>query len=320
MDAELLLLIQRSQKVSNLSAGHFDISFGSIQKVWNFTTFDQDAVPSQEALAQSVALINYQDIVVDAVAGTVQLAQEGMRIGFGAIGKGYAANQARDLMQSLGASSGVVNAGGDLIAWGQKPEGGPWLVGIADPKDDHHVLGWIDATNMAVVTSGNYKKFITIDGKRYCHIVNPHTGWPVENLTSVTIACPDAELADALATTVFVLGKTAEFTLPVKIGHAVRVFPFARFHSQTGADYFAEFQQHDASAAFYTSDFDLSSFTSYKVGAGISWSPLFGFSRFAMGSKTATFKTISVRVAHYNRSDGLTANMLTAGVTFKIKQ
>lgn len=113
---------------------------------------------------------------------------------------------------------------------------------------------------------------------------------------------------------------TAEFTLPVKLGHSIRVFPFARFHQQTGADHFAEYQQHDASAAFYTSDFDLSSFSSYKVGGGISWSPLFGLSRFAMGNKTATFKTISVRVAHYNRSDGLSANMVTAGLTFKIKQ
>ena len=206
VNPELCQLIARSKKISALSGGHFDLSFASIHKVWDFIAFTQETLPSEAEIAASVALIDHTQIEVDLERSTVRLAQPGMRIGFGAIGKGYAANRAKAVMVAAGAESGVVNAGGDLLAWGSKPQGGAWQVGIADPHSDTGVLAWIDATDMAVVTSGNYKKFITIDGERYCHIVNPHTGWPVQHLTSVTVVCPDAELADALATTVFVLG------------------------------------------------------------------------------------------------------------------
>ncbi len=207
VDAELIALIERSKKISQLSNGYFDISFASIHKVWDFEEFDQNILPTQEEIAHSIALIDYQKIQIDRVNSTVFLTKKGMRIGFGAIGKGYAADKVKALMVELGIENGVVNAGGDLIGWGLRPDGNPWSVGISDPADSRKIIARLQATDMAIVTSGNYRKYLEIDGKRYCHIIDPKTGWPVEQLASVTIVTKDAEVADALSTTVFVLGK-----------------------------------------------------------------------------------------------------------------
>jgi thiamine biosynthesis lipoprotein len=207
VDAELIALIERSKKISQLSNGYFDISFASIHKVWDFEKFDQKTLPTQEEIAHSIALIDFQKIQIDLESSTVFLQDKGMRIGFGAIGKGYAADKVKALMLELGIENGVVNAGGDLISWGMRPDGNPWSVGISDPSDSHKIIAWLQASDMAVVTSGNYRKYLEINGKRYCHIIDPKTGWPVEQLASVTIVTKDAEVADALSTTVFVLGK-----------------------------------------------------------------------------------------------------------------
>jgi thiamine biosynthesis lipoprotein len=202
---ELFDLIFRSKKISEISNGYFDISFASIDKVWKFNGA-MTAIPSNEALKTSVAKINYQNIILDREKQTVFLKETGMKIGFGAIGKGYAADKAKALMQAEGITSGVVNAGGDLISWGTRPDGKPWSVGIADPEDKKNIISWLNVSDLAVVTSGNYERYVEIDGKKYCHIINPKTGWPVAGIKSVTILTANAEAADALATTVFVLG------------------------------------------------------------------------------------------------------------------
>ena len=138
---------------------------------------------------------------------SVFLKEKNMKIGFGTIGKGYAANKAKQLMQSMGIENGVVNASGDLISWGNQIDGQEWSIAITDPKDKTKTIGWLNISNQAVVTSGNYEKFVEFDGVRYSHIINPKTGMPASGTKSVTIICPDAELADALATSVFILGE-----------------------------------------------------------------------------------------------------------------
>ncbi|MEM9023843.1 MAG: FAD:protein FMN transferase, partial [Bacteroidota bacterium] len=101
---------------------------------------------------------------------------------------------------------GLVNAGGDLACWGRMENGDDWTIGIADPMRKEEVLGWVLINDLAIVTSGNYEKFFMANGKRYAHIIDPRTGYPASGTKSVTIVCPDAELADALATAVFILG------------------------------------------------------------------------------------------------------------------
>ncbi len=202
---ELLRLIVRSKKVGQLTNGIFDISFASLDKVWQFDG-SMKSIPDEEDVSKSVAKINYQNIQVDENAGTVFLKEKGMKIGFGGIGKGYAANRCKQVMIEMGIESGVVNAGGDLITWGAQKNGKDWTIGIVDPARKESALSYLKISDMAVVTSGNYERFIEFEGKKYCHIINPKTGWPAEALNSVTIVCPDAELADALATSVFIMG------------------------------------------------------------------------------------------------------------------
>lgn len=202
---ELYDLVVRAKKISELTDGAFDISFSSITPVWHFDG-RMTELPNENAIAASIKLINYKHIILNEKDTTVYLKKDGMRIGFGAMGKGYAANRAAALMQRMGINAGVVNAGGDIYCWGDEGNGEPWQILIAHPEDKAKIAAKLNITDMAVVTSGNYEKFIEVGGKRYSHIIDPLTGWPAQGLTSVTIICPDAELADALATSVFVLG------------------------------------------------------------------------------------------------------------------
>lgn len=209
---ELAYLISRSRKVSALTGGAFDISYGSMDRVWRFDG-SMTELPSPEEISASVEKVGFEKVIVDLKDTTVFLRDEGMKIGFGAIGKGYAANRAREIMKAVGATGGLVNAGGDLICWGESPRNRPWRVGIADPRSKQDIIAWVDISEMAVVTSGNYERFIMVNGEKYSHIIHPKTGWPVKGLQSVTVICPDAELADALATAVFVMGKEEGLSL-----------------------------------------------------------------------------------------------------------
>lgn len=206
VDKEIFDLIQRSQKISAITQGSFDITYGSIdKKLWNFDQ-SMDSLPDPHTARQLVRLINYKNVILDEKNTTVFLKEKGMRIGFGGIGKGYAAEMAKRLLQSKGVQSGVVNAAGDLTAWGFQANGKPWTIGIADPDAAQHAFSYLDITNTSVATSGNYEKFIIINGQKYSHTIDPNTGLPVKGIKSVTIISPNAEIADAMATPVMVMG------------------------------------------------------------------------------------------------------------------
>jgi thiamine biosynthesis lipoprotein len=203
---ETFFLIQRSQRISAITQGAFDISYGSIDKsLWNFDT-SMTHLPDEATAKKMVRLINYRNIILDEKERTVFLKEKGMRIGFGGIGKGYAAEKAKELLKNYGVTSGIVNASGDLTAWGVQPNGKPWTIGIVNPNLKHQIFSYINITNMAVATSGTYEKFILIDGVKYSHTINPRTGLPVRGIKSVTIITPNAEIADAMATPVSVMG------------------------------------------------------------------------------------------------------------------
>lgn len=206
VDREVFELIKRSKRLSDLTQGAFDLTYGSVDKrLWNF---DQHltALPDAETAKKMVRLINYRNILLDEKESTVFLKEPGMRIGFGGIGKGYAAEKAKALLQQRGVKSGVVNAAGDLTVWGQQPDGSPWTIGIADPAAARQPFSYLTLRNMSVATSGNYEKFVLIDGQRYSHTIDPKTGLPVRAIKSVTIISPNAEIADAMATPVMIMG------------------------------------------------------------------------------------------------------------------
>jgi len=206
VDKELFDLIARALKISDLSQGAFDISYASLDKVWYFDK-EMLEMPSKEDIIKSVLKVGYHNIILNKEKQTVFLKIKGMKIGFGAIGKGYAADMAKSILVKNEVKSGIINASGDLTAWGKKPSGKDWMVAIVNPLNKSKIFSWLPIKNKAVVTSGNYERFIKFNDKSYSHIIDPRTGYPSQGILSVTIFTEKAELADALATSVFVLGQ-----------------------------------------------------------------------------------------------------------------
>lgn len=132
-----------------------------------------------------------------------------MKIGFGSVGKGYAADKGRELMLKKGIKAGIVNGSGDMSTWGKQPNGKPWSIGITNPINHNKLIATVSLQEGSVVTSGSYEKFVSFNGKRYAHIINPATGYPASGLSSVTIFGPSAEAANGFSTSMMVLGKDA---------------------------------------------------------------------------------------------------------------
>ncbi|THV62193.1 FAD:protein FMN transferase [Chryseobacterium candidae] len=213
VDREVFDLIERSVRISRITDGYFDISYGGIDKgFWNFDR-NMKQLPDPKTIKEHLKLVNYENIILNSRDQSVFLKEQGMRIGFGGIGKGYAAEMAKRMLQKRGVESGIVNASGDLTAWGVQSNGKPWTIGIADPDYSGQPFSYMNITDMAVATSGNYEKFVMIDGKKYSHTINPKTGMPVSGIKSVTIFCPNAEIADAMATPVGIMGIKAALDL-----------------------------------------------------------------------------------------------------------
>lgn len=206
VDKEVFDLIERSIGISKITQGAFDISYGSIDKsLWNFDK-TMTSLPPAEQAKKMVYLINYNNIILDKNNISVFLKEKGMRIGFGGIGKGYAAEMAKNILIKNKVTSGIINASGDLTTWGTQPNGKQWTIGIANPDQPASAFSFIEISNKAVATSGNYEKFIMIDGKKYSHTIDPKTGLPITGIKSVTIISSNAEFADAMATPIAIMG------------------------------------------------------------------------------------------------------------------
>jgi len=212
VDLELFNLIKRAVQISKLTDGAFDISYASMDQIWKFDGSMQE-MPLETTIMQSVAKVGYQNIVLNEDNHSVFLKLKGMKIGFGGIGKGYAADQAKILLKKHGVTSGIINASGDMNTWGNQPNGEHWKVGITNPLNNNKVFALLPIQEQAVVTSGNYEKYVTLNGQRYTHIIDPRTGYPSKGIVSVSVFAPSAELADALATSIFVMGKDVGMNL-----------------------------------------------------------------------------------------------------------
>lgn len=205
VDKELFELIERANKISKLTDGAFDISYASMDRIWIFDG-SMNQIPSEKIIAASVSKVGYKNIILNKVDTTVFLKKKGMKIGFGAIGKGYAADMAKKQLMQKGISAGIINASGDMTTWGKQPGGKDWSVAITNPMNKNKAFALLPVVDGAVVTSGNYEKYVLLEGKRYSHIIDPKTGYPSSGIISVTVFATQAELADALATSVFVMG------------------------------------------------------------------------------------------------------------------
>ena len=212
VDPEVFALTERALELSKLTNGAFDISFAAMDRIWKFDG-SMTEMPSPEAIKKSVEKVGYQNIILDKKNATIFLKNKGMKIGFGALGEGYAADKCRDMMLARGIKAGIVNGSGDMSTWGKQPDGSDWIIGINDPKNQGEIFAVIPLRQGAVVTSGSYEKFVVFDGKRYAHIINPATGYPATGLSSVTIFGPSAEKANGFSTSLMVLGKEAGLEL-----------------------------------------------------------------------------------------------------------
>ena len=206
VDREVIDLTKRAIYFSELSNGAFDISFAAMDKIWRFDG-EIDQIPSKEMIKKAIEKINYKNIIIDENKSTIFLKEKGMKIGFGSIGKGYAAQKTSKEMLKRGIRAGIINASGDLTTWGTLPDKKPWRIGINNPYNNDQLADILNIKNGASTTSGDYEKFILIEGVRYSHIINPKTGFPSTGLTSVTVIGPNAEICNGFSTSLMVLGK-----------------------------------------------------------------------------------------------------------------
>ena len=198
VSAEIFNMFSRALQISELTYGVFDITYSSIDK--EVITKNSDVLIKEE-----VYCVNYKDVILNAAETTVFLKDKSMRVGFGASSKGYAADRAKYVLQMAGVSSGVINAGGDLLTWGLQPDFTPWTVAAADHEQEGKPYADINISDMAIATSFNTEKYATINPV-VSNTIDPKSGFIVSDIASVSILGPTAEFADAMATPVMAIG------------------------------------------------------------------------------------------------------------------
>jgi FAD:protein FMN transferase len=202
IDAETAALLRYAQQVFDLSDGLFDVTSGVLRRVWDFKARPA-RLPSEASLAAARALIGWQRVEWD--DHTIRLPERGMEIDLGGIGKEYAADRAATICVLHGIAHGLVNLGGDVRAIGTQPDGTPWRIGIRDPRRDDRAIAVMEVADGAVATSGDYERYFDLDGRRYCHLLDPRTGTPVSHWQSVSVVAPLCVIAGSCATVAMLL-------------------------------------------------------------------------------------------------------------------
>lgn len=221
VSAELFEVVRRSLEVSKESDGAFDPTVGALRGVWSFDPDDPRAATDAE-LAARLPLVSWKGVILDREHRAVGLAKPGMSLDLGGIAKGYIVDRALARLREAGVTQALVNAGGDLYALGARGDR-PWSIGLQDPRDRGRLIARLSVKDLALATSGDYERFFIMNGVRYSHVLDPHTGRPARGCRSVTVAAPAAWQADAYATAVFVLGPRDGPALAERLGLAVIV-------------------------------------------------------------------------------------------------
>ena len=204
VSSELYGIVERAVALCAETGGLVDITFLPLGRAWDFraTPF----VPPDDAqLAAALELVDCGAVELDSEVGTIRLPRAGMAMGLGAVAKGYAVDRASAVLSEAGFANHLVNGGGDVLGRGAKPDG-PWMVGIRHPRVDSSLMGRMPLRDASMVTSGDYERFVEVEGVRYHHIIDPRTGWPAQGLVSVSVMADNAERADGLATALLAAG------------------------------------------------------------------------------------------------------------------
>ncbi len=215
---ETFEVIERALYASEKTGGAFDVTIGTEITLWDF---HNKVKPEDKAIRERLSLVNYKGILLNKRASSVYLNKKGMLIDLGGIAKGYAADKAVEVMKKKGIKSGLVSVAGDIKAFGLKPDGKPWKIGIKNPRaknEDDEIMATIELTDMAISTSGDYERYFIIEGKRYHHILNPKTGYPADGCRSVSIIAKDGAITDPFSTGIFTLGAEKGMKLLEEMG------------------------------------------------------------------------------------------------------
>jgi thiamine biosynthesis lipoprotein len=205
VDPDVALMIDRSAKMSQLSAGKFDITIGALTGLWGVGQ-KGEYIPAKQDISQVLPLVDYRQIEVDSANNNVSLSKPGMALDLGGIAKRYAIEKALEKLHSHSIRSALINAGGDISVIGNKPDGTPWRIGLQHPRKEEGLLARITLDKWNTVeTSGDYQRYFIKEGVRYAHILDPHTGIQPSEIASVTVISKDNS-ADIRSSAVFVLG------------------------------------------------------------------------------------------------------------------
>ena len=226
---ETFTVIKEAVRTSEISEGTFDITFHTLHGLWKFDEDLDPHPPADKDLKARLPFVGFRNIKLDAGEKTVMLAKDKTQIGLGGIAKGYAVDMAARVLEKAGLSSFFVQAGGDLLARGKKPDGTEWQAGIRDPRGpEGKYFAKLPLTDHAFSTAGDYERAYVVDGKRYHHIIDPRTGQPATACRSVTIWAPTALLADEIDDAVFILGPEKGMKLVESIDGVGAVFVDAK--------------------------------------------------------------------------------------------
>lgn len=214
---ELFKLIERSIQISEITNGAFDITIAAMEKIWKFDG-SMSVFPTPEQISSAVSKVGYKKISLNSAENTVFLKEKGMKIGFGAIGKGYAADKVKELLVSKQVPAGMINASGDITTWGTKATGEKWLIGVDHPRSNGKIFTWLPLIESSVSITGNLVRYVSFNGKKYTHYIDPKSGYPTTGISKVTVLAKRAELCDALSTAVYILGKEKGISIINQLG------------------------------------------------------------------------------------------------------
>ncbi|XJS09970.1 FAD:protein FMN transferase [Aerococcaceae bacterium WGS1372] len=201
-------IIERAIEIAQESDGLFDISIGSLTNLWQIGSEDA-RVPTKEEIEEAISLIDYEKIILDKENMTVMLEEEGMALELGGISKGYIGSGVVDILEENNITTAIVNLGGNVIVMGTSPKSDQgWNVGVQDPDEVRgEIVGTQRVKNAAIVTSGIYERYLEVDGHKYHHIMDPRTGYPLDNeISGVTVFAPTSFDGDSYSTALFLMG------------------------------------------------------------------------------------------------------------------
>ncbi len=239
LSKEMMDLLKASGKISELSNGAFDLTISPLIELWNFKA-EKPSIPDASSINQLLPLVNYKNVVINTTSQGVHFLKEGTKMDLGGISKGYIIDKVADFLKEKGIKSALIDAGGDICAFGKKPDNSDWIVALKDPRADG-VIAKFPLRDCAIATSGDYERYFIVDGKRYHHLLNPKTGYPVNDTISMSVIAKDATTADGLATAAFIIGgkKALEFLKDLDIDslEGIVIYPVSSTNQEKGEKY-----------------------------------------------------------------------------------